>query len=113
MDIHAPETQIFLAGCLAFLLMVYAGWMGQMTTKPLPGGYTNPVLALELVQNGADIKEIREASNVEGKSAGEFIQGQLKKDYGFIVLYVALFSSISLLLLPKSKWLAIAGVCCS
>ena len=113
MDIHAPETQIFLTGCVGLLLMVYAAWMGQMTTRPLPGGYTNPVLALELVEKGEHIKQIKEATNAKGKKAGEFIQGQLKKDYGFIVLYVTLFSSVSLLLSPRSKWAALVGVGCS
>jgi hypothetical protein len=49
------KTKIRAIGGLAFVFIVYSLWMGQMKAEGLPGGYRNPVLALELVKNGADI----------------------------------------------------------
>jgi hypothetical protein len=84
--------------------------MGMMTVEPLAGGYKNPVLALELVHRGKHIEEIYKAR--EGK-VREFILKQLKKDIGFIILYVILFSSLSLLMISHSKWVALTGVACA
>jgi len=51
MSALSPELQVRLIGVLAFVLIGYSAWMGMMTMEPLPGGYKNPVLALELVHN--------------------------------------------------------------
>ena len=50
----AIETEVRIVGALAVLFTVYSLWMGEMIAQGLPDGYRNPVLALELVKNGAD-----------------------------------------------------------
>jgi hypothetical protein len=106
------ETQARLVGALAFLFILYSLWMGQMEAQGLPGGYTNPVLALELAGKGADIDAINRS---EGGKATEFIEKQVAKDFGYIVVYVVFFSCLALLLAEldsdwtKSLSLAAAG----
>src|SRR6266850_3182515 len=89
------ETEVRLVGGLAFLFVLYSLWMGQVKIQGLPGGYPNPVLALELVKNGADIDAINQA---EGGKARAFIRASLFKDFGYIFVYMLLFVFLSLLL---------------
>jgi hypothetical protein len=89
------ETEVRLVGGLAFLFVLYSLWMGQVKIQGLPGGYPNPVLALELVKNGADIDAINQA---EGGKARAFIRGSIFKDFGYIFVYTLFFVSFSLLL---------------
>lgn len=98
----AIETKIRFIGGLAFLFILYSLWMGQMKAKGLPGGYPNPVLALELVENGRDVDAINQAEH--GKAA-EFIRRNLYKDFGYIAIYVVFFCSLGLLLAKlNSDW---------
>src|SRR5262245_49256351 len=87
------ETRVI--GGLAFLFAAYSLWMGQMKVDKLPGDYSGPVLAMELVRTGADIDTIRKAANGD---AGTFIQNSLRKDLGYIVVYVLLFTWLSVLI---------------
>lgn len=88
-------TEIRLVGGMASVFILYSLWMGQLKIQGLPGGYTNPVLALELVKNGADIDAINKA---EGGKAIPFLKRSLTKDYGYIVVYTIFFVFLSLLL---------------
>lgn len=114
------ETQLRLTSGLIIFVAGYTVWMGQLEICGLPGNYTNPVLALELVKDGADIDEINRAKKeVDSKTvtANAFISEQLRKDYGFIVLYVLLFSVVGLLLmrLTSAPWkgIALSGIICA
>lgn len=114
------ETQLRLITALIGLLAGYSFWMGQLEICGLPGNYTNPVLALELVAKGEHIDQINRAEkDVDGKrvTANAFVSAQLRKDSGFIVLYVILFSVVGLLLARLTsatwKWIALAGVACA
>src|SRR5688572_16054880 len=88
-------SEIRLVGCLGFLFIFYSLWMGRLKIQGLPGGYGSPVLALELVKNGADIDAINRA---EGGKALAFIRSSLCKDYGYIFVYTFFFVFLSLLL---------------
>jgi hypothetical protein len=87
--------------------------MGQMEAQGLPGGYTNPVLALELASKGTDIDAINRS---EGGKATAFIKKQVGKDFGYIVIYVVFFSCLGLLLAELdsdwTKYLSLAAVGC-
>lgn len=100
------ETGVRLAGITCFLMAAYSIWLGQMTVAELPGGYSNPVLALELVSSGEDIDRIKRA---EGGRAVPFLTTQVYKDFGYIVLYVVLFSWLGFLFAikqaPEKPWL--------
>jgi hypothetical protein len=106
------EIQIRVVGVLAVLFIVYSLWMGQMEVPGLPGGYTNPVLALELAENGPDIDAINRS-----KGATEFIKKHLPKDFGYIVIYVIFFSCLALLLTElvsdRSRYLSLGAVGCA
>ena len=110
MNTLSLELQVRLIGVLAVALVGYSVWIGQVTIDSLPGGYKNPVLALELVANKKHIEQIFGAGNGTARS---FILSQLKKDIGFIILYVVLFAALSLLMFSRSKWLALTGVGCA
>ena len=114
------ETQVRLISSLVVFLAGYVVWLGQLKIEGLPGHYDNPVLALELVEKGDDIDAINRAetnSNGEKVTANEFISKQLRKDAGFIVLYVVLFSVLGLLLArvtsPPWKWVAFTSIACA
>jgi hypothetical protein len=92
-------TETRAIGGLAFLFAAYSLWMGQMKVDKLPGDYPGPVLAMELVRTGADIETIRKSANGE---VGTFIQNSLRKDLGYIVVYVLLFSWLSVLFARQS-----------
>src|SRR5215510_2287223 len=107
------ETRVI--GGLAFLFAAYSLWMGQMKIDNLPGDYPGPVLALELVRTGADIVTIRSAKTAKGDEAGTFIKNSLRKDLVYIVVYVLLFTWLSVLFARLSTnwtsrlaWLAAA-----
>ena len=106
------EAQIRVVGILALLFILYSLWMGQMKTPGLPAGYANPVLALELAANGADIDAINRS---EGATA--FIKHQLSKDFGYIAIYVVFFSCLALLFTELisdwSKYLSLGAVVCA
>jgi len=106
------EAQIRVVGILALLFIIYSLWMGQMKTPGLPAGYTSPVLALELVAKGTDIDAINRA---EGATA--FIKNQLRKDSGYIAIYVVFFSCLAFLftelISDRSKYLSLAAVVCA
>jgi len=106
------EAQIRVVGILAFLFIIYSLWMGQMKSSNLPAGYANPVLALELAASGADIDAINRA---EGATA--FIKRQLRKDSGYIAIYVVFFSCLAFLFTELisdwSKYLSLAAVACA
>ena len=108
------ESQIRVVGILAILFMLYSLWMGQMKAAGLLSGYTNPVLALELAANGAEIDAINRS---EGGKATEFIRKQVFKDFGYIVIYVVFFSCLALLLIELSsdwsKYLGWAALVCA
>ena len=91
----ATETGVRIVGGLAFLFILYSVWMGQMTAKGLPDCYTNPVLALELVKDGADIKKIMAAEEGEAR---KFVKKSTYKDFGYIFVYALFFVCLSLLL---------------
>src|ERR1051325_9255191 len=104
------ESQIRVVGILALLVILYSLWMGQMKASGLLAGYSNPVLALELAANGAEIDAINRA---EGGKATEFINRQLAKDWVFIAIYVVFFSCLALLLTElsgASKYLGLGAV---
>jgi hypothetical protein len=90
------EGQIRAVGILALLFIVYSLWMGQMKASGLLSGYTNPVLALELAANGAEIDAVNRSEN--GKVTA-FIRRQTSKDFGYIVIYVVFLSCLALLLI--------------
>jgi hypothetical protein len=108
------EGQVRAVGVLAILFILYSLWMGQMKASGLLAGYTSPVLALELAANGAEIDAINRS---EGGKATEFIQKQLSKDFGYIVIYVVFFSCLALLLIELgsdwSKYLGWGAVVCA
>jgi hypothetical protein len=91
----AMETATRIVGGLAFLFILYSLWMGQMTVQGLPDCYSNPVLALELVKNGADIKTI---VGPEGGDVQKFLKKSTTKDFGYIVVYAIFFVALGLLL---------------
>jgi len=95
MDYLLTEPAIRIVGILAFLFIAYSLWMGRMKAQGLPGGYRNPVLALELVKSGPDIEQIVKA---ESGAAATFIKRSTKKDFGFILVYALSFVALSLLL---------------
>lgn len=66
-----------------------------MKARDLPDSYSNPVLALELVKNGADIEQILRA---ESGQTATFIKRNTYKDFGFIFVYAVSFITLSLLL---------------
>ena len=105
MDYAVTEQWIRIVGGLAFLFILYSLWMGRMTAPGLPDGYRNPVLALELVKNGADIRQILAAENVR-----QFIRRNTYKDFGFIFVYALFFIALSLLLSRMNfSWARYAG----
>ena len=108
------EGQIRAVGILALLFILYSLWMGQMKATGLLAGYTNPVLALELAANGAEIDAINRSE--DGKSTA-FIRKQVSKDFGYILIYVVFFSCLTLLLIELgpdwSKNLGWAAVICA
>jgi hypothetical protein len=89
------ESVVRLIGVTAFLFILYSLWMGKMTAAGLPDGYSNPVLALELVKDQDDIRKIVAAEN--GK-ARDFLRRSTYKDFGFIAVYTVFFVGLSLLL---------------
>jgi hypothetical protein len=105
------EGQIRVVGILALLFILYSLWMGQMKASGLLSGYTSPVLALELAANGAEIDAVNRS---EGGKATEFINQQLSRDFGFIVIYVVFFSCLALLLTElvadRSKYLKLSAI---
>jgi hypothetical protein len=114
------ETQLRLIGGLVVLLAGYFAWMGQLTLDGLPDGYKNPVLALELVEKGTHIDQINRAQKKVGDqivTANAFISRQLRKDSGFIILYVLLFSLLAFALAQLTraqwKWAALVGIACA
>ncbi len=94
-DALSDLTQVRLVGGMAFVFILYSLWMGQLKMEGLPAGYSSPVLALELVKNGADIDAI---SKAEGGKAIPFLKTSLTKDYGYIFVYTLFFVILSLLL---------------
>jgi hypothetical protein len=107
-------TEIRLVAGLGFLFVLYSLWMGQMTARGLPDGYRNPVLALELVKNASDIKQILGA---EHGRAGEFIKKSTYKDFGYIAVYAVFFIWVSMLLsrmpFPSARSVGFAGAACA
>lgn len=107
MDDAVTDQGIRIVGGLAFLFILYSLWMGQMKVQGLPDGYTSPVLALELVKNGADIQQIVKA---ESGDAAKFIKRSTHKDFGFILVYALSFIALSLLLAQmNSDWMRYVG----
>jgi hypothetical protein len=108
------ESQIRVVGILAVVFAVYSVWMGQMKARDLCAGYTNPVLALELAASGAEIDAINRS---EGGESSAFIKKQLSKDFGYIALYVVLFSCLALLLTELSsdwsKYFGLGAIACA
>ena len=110
------ESEIRVVGILAVLFIGYSLWMaiGQMKATGLLSGYTNPVLALELPANGAEIDAVNRS---EGGKVTEFIKKQLSKDFGYIVIYVVFFSCLALLLIElgsdRSKYSGWGAVVCA
>src|SRR5207244_13362169 len=94
------ETKIRVIAGLAFLFILYSVWMGQMTAQGLPDDYRNPVLALELVKNGPDIRKTVEAKpvNAEDGSVRDFLRRSTYKDFGFILVYALFFLALTLLI---------------
>lgn len=121
MNLLSLETQVRFIGVLGFLLAGYVVWLGQLTVKDLPGCYDNPVLALELVARGDHIDAINRAETLNKKGqvvkARDFISEQLRKDTGFIVLYVLFYSCLGFLLAQLTssalRLSAIAAVGCA
>src|SRR5260370_17603252 len=113
MEYAVTEQAIRIVGGVVFSFMGYWGWMGQMTAEGLPDGYSNPVLALELVKDKADIEKIMKA---EFGEVAKFLEKSTYKDFGFIFVYVLSFIALSLLLSQMNSgwmryvgWLAAAG----
>jgi hypothetical protein len=104
----ATETAVRIVGGLGVFFVLYSLWMGQMTATGLPDGYTNPVLAFELVKNGADIDQIKTAE--DGK-ARDFISKSTNKDYGYILVYGLFFIGLALVLTRSNRsWAYVAGI---
>ncbi len=113
MEYAVTEQAIRIVGGLAFLFIMYSVWMGQMKAQGLPDNYSNPVLALELVKDKADIKKIVKPESGE---VTEFLRRSTYKDFGFIFVYALSFIALSLLLSQMNSgwmryvgWLAAAG----
>src|SRR5207249_795927 len=108
------ETKIRVIAGLAFLFILYSVWMGQMTAQGLPDRYSNPVLALELVKNGADIKTI---VGPEGGDVRKFLRKSTTKDFGYIVVYAMFFVALSLLLsrmnFSWARWVGWLAAACA
>jgi hypothetical protein len=101
------KTEVWIVAGLGFLFILYSVWMGQMCAKGLPDGYTNPVLALELVKDEADIKKIMAAEEGE---ALIFVRKSTHKDFGYIFVYALFFVCLSLLLSRMSfSWAGWVG----
>lgn len=94
MDALFTESGIRIVGILGVLFILYSLFLGRMSAQGLPDGYSNPVLALQLVMSGADISQIVKAES--GRVAG-FLKKHTYKDFGFIVVYLLLFVAVSLL----------------
>jgi hypothetical protein len=93
-DVFFTEWGIRIVGILGLLFILYSLILGRMSAQGLPDGYRGPVLALELVKSGADIKQIVGAES--GRVAG-FLKGHTYKDFGFIVVYLLFFVAVGLL----------------
>ncbi|HYR74460.1 MAG TPA: hypothetical protein VEM96_01340 [Pyrinomonadaceae bacterium] len=107
MDYLVTVQGIRIVGGLAFLFILYSAWMGKMTAQGLPAGYSNPVLALELVKDKADIEKIVQA---ESGKVVNFLKRSTYKDFGFIFVYALLFIALSLLLSQmNSGWMRYVG----
>lgn len=107
MDYVVTEQGVRIVGGVAFLFILYSAWMGQMTAQGLPDGYRNPVLALELVKDKADIEKIMKAESGE---AARFLKKSTYKDFGFILIYALSFIALSLLLSQiSSGWMKYLG----
>jgi hypothetical protein len=108
------ETQTRVVGVLAVLFILYSLWMVWVKAPELPEDYANPVLALELAENGSDIDTINSLKDGE---AAKFIKEHLPKDFGYIVIYVVFFSCLALLLAElvsnRSRYLALGAVACA
>ena len=105
--ISVTQHEVMTVGGLGFLFILYSVWMGQMCAKDLPDGYDNPVLALELVKNGADIKAI--VGPKDGK-VHNFLKQSTYKDFGYILVYTVFFVLLSLLLSRMNfSWAGWAG----
>ena len=108
------KTEIWIVSGLGFLFIFYSVWMGQMCAKGLPDDYSNPVLALELVKSGDDIKTI------VGPEAGEvrkFLTKSTHKDFGYILVYAIFFVALGLLLSRMSfswaRWVGWLAAACA
>ena len=118
-DYLVTEPGIRIIGGLAFLFILYSVWMGQMTAQGLPDDYPNPVLALELVKNGPDIKKVFDARPVKAEdgSVRDFLRRNTYKDFGFIFVYALFFIALSLLLsrtnLSWAKWAGYLAAGCA
>jgi hypothetical protein len=108
------HTEIRLIAGLAFLFILYSVWMGQLIAQGLPDGYSNPVLALELVKDGKDITRI---INAENGKVRDFIRKNTHKDFGFIFVYALFFISLSVLLsrmnFSWAMWVGWLGAACA
>jgi hypothetical protein len=115
MDWLATETGIRVVGLIGRVFILYSLFMmiGSVKSNELPSGYVNPVLALELPRDGAEIDAINKA---DGGKVREFIRKNVYQDFGYIPLYVLLFSCLSLLLarvsLPPTVWLGWVATAC-
>jgi hypothetical protein len=102
-----------LGGWRFFSSCTRCGW-GRITAQGLPDNYSNPVLALELVKDGAGIKEIMESE--EGR-AREFVRRSTYKDFGYICVYALFFILLSLLLSQMNfswaRWVGLLAAACA
>jgi len=79
---------------------------------PHPGGFQNPILAMELVESKEDAETILKQTEGGGKA----IRRSVYLDFGFITSYGALYVALSLLLARrKYAWAAylarVTGIC--
>lgn len=98
MDWLSVDFHIRLIGVLSFVFIAYSFWFLEPKPKPLelPHKHSNPVLAFSLAKTGDEIDKVK-------KDHADFVGVQLKKDWGYIAVYLILFLLLSLLLVPTER----------
>jgi len=93
------RTLVLLIGVLAVSTGVIAWSMGRSQFSPpekqFSSGFTNHVLAIELVRTRADVQEI---VGELGNPNRETMRGKVRKDFLFIPAYALLFATLGWLL---------------
>ncbi len=115
------EAVIRGIGILGVLLVVIGLWMEfrpprVKAVSPLPNGFTQPVLAMELAKTVADVEQIvgQQGNSVDQLKA---LRCNTKRDFALILTYMSLFLAMSMVLAQRefawAPWLAVAAGGCA